>query len=189
MEERIKQLMESLGMSQQDFAAKIGLSAASISNILTGRSKPTQNHVTAIHRAFPSVNVSWLMFDEGNMLEGSEVGVKNPSAGNVGGSKNSEGSLFDAEENSAGSFTSGYSTPMEKSGGLNSGVKARDNFSGNVHEGQQIKHELGKNPGEQITKIVTETKIVRPRVVEIRVFYDDQTFESFVPSEKRTASR
>ncbi len=30
------------------------------------------------------------------------------------------------------------------------------------------------------TKVITETKIVRPKVVEIRVFfYDDQTFESF----------
>ena len=34
------------------------------------------------------------------------------------------------------------------------------------------------------TKVIRETKIVRPKVVEIRVFYDDQTFESFVPSGK-----
>ena len=39
------------------------------------------------------------------------------------------------------------------------------------------------------TKVITETKIVRPKVVEIRVFYDDQTFESFVPSEKHNVSR
>ncbi len=60
--------MDSMGLSQQEFAQKLGMSPASLSNIFNGRSNPTNNHVQAIHRAFPNINTNWLMFGEGTML-------------------------------------------------------------------------------------------------------------------------
>lgn len=68
MRERIRQVMDSMGLSQQEFAQKLGMSPASLSNIFNGRSNPTNNHVQAIHRAFPNINTNWLMFGEGTML-------------------------------------------------------------------------------------------------------------------------
>ena len=136
MRERIRQVMDSMGLSQQEFAQKLGMSPASLSNIFNGRSNPTNNHVQAIHRAFPNINTNWLMFGEGTML-------------NDDAKKSSDSAM-----------------PDSASGSLNS----NSNLPGG-------------------TKVITETKIVRPKVVEIRVFYDDQTFESFVPSEKHNVSR
>ena len=77
MEERIKEVMEYLGLSQQEFAQKLGISPASLSNIFNGRSKPTNNHVQAIHRAFPSISTNWLMFGEGVMF--GDNGDKSPN--------------------------------------------------------------------------------------------------------------
>lgn len=48
MKDRIKRLMESQHMTQQDFADYIGISSASLSSIFTGRTKPTLNTVEAI---------------------------------------------------------------------------------------------------------------------------------------------
>ncbi len=174
MEDRIKQVMESLGLSQQEFAQKLGLSPASLSNIFNGRSKATNNHVQAIHRAFPSINTNWLMFGEGNMLEGPEKNISNPST-----------------QNSGESSADGSSTLLEFGTGENgmaSGGAAMDLFSGLKGSGSN-NSETQKNGAKTITKVVTEQKIVRPKILEIRVFYDDQTFESFVPSEKRNVSR
>ena len=70
MKNRIKEVMEYANLSQQDFAARLGISAASLSSIFTGRTNPTNNHVSAIHRAFPEINVNWIMFGEGNMICG-----------------------------------------------------------------------------------------------------------------------
>ena len=78
MEERIRQVMDFLGLSQQDFAQKLGISPASLSNIFNGRSKPTNNHVQAIHRAFPKINTNWLMFGEGVMLDDGGSDLQNP---------------------------------------------------------------------------------------------------------------
>lgn len=66
MKDRIRQIMDDAKMSQQDFAAKLGISAASLSSIFTGRTRPTNNHVQAIHKAFPEININWLLFGEGD---------------------------------------------------------------------------------------------------------------------------
>lgn len=53
--------MEHEQMSQQEFAQKLGLSPATLSNIFNGKTRPTNNHVQAIHKAFPNINISWLL--------------------------------------------------------------------------------------------------------------------------------
>ena len=75
MKERIRLIQEQLGLSQIEFANKLGISPASLSSIYTGRTNPTNNHVMAIHKAFPQINVNWLMFGEGDMTEGGIVGA------------------------------------------------------------------------------------------------------------------
>lgn len=67
MKDRIRLVMERAQLSQQDFARKLEISPASLSSIFTGRTNPTNNHVSAVHRAFPDINVNWLMFGEGDM--------------------------------------------------------------------------------------------------------------------------
>ena len=75
MKERIRLIQEQLGLSQIEFANKLGISPASLSSIYTGRTNPTNNHVMAIHKAFPQINVNWLMFGEGDMTERGVVGA------------------------------------------------------------------------------------------------------------------
>ena len=82
MKDRIYQVMSRAGLSQKEFANRLGLAQASISGIFTGRSNPTNNHVQAIHRAFPEVSVEWLMFGEGDMYVPS-VGAKFIDGDNV----------------------------------------------------------------------------------------------------------
>ena len=88
MRERIRQVMDSMGLSQQEFAQKLGMSPASLSNIFNGRSNPTNNHVQAIHRAFPNINTNWLMFGEGTMLnddakKSSDSGMPDSASGSL----------------------------------------------------------------------------------------------------------
>lgn len=169
MKDRIKQIMDSLNLSQQDFATKLGISPSSLSNIFTGRSKPTNNHVQAIHKAFPSISINWLMFGEGNMLEGraASTDVARPTGEVPGSSDNSDDNdIIDIEP----SFRHDDSLSLFRN---SNGGDSSNNPSGGDAAAKAAP-----------PKVVTETKIVRPKIVEIRVFYDDQTFESFVPSEK-----
>lgn len=168
MKDRIKQIMDSLQLTQQDFANKLGISPASLSNIFNGRSNPTNNHVQAIHRAFPEINTEWLMFGEGQMLRGNNSGGSLSATSPAG-----EGDEKSAGENSGPASASSGSAPDD----------APDLFS-SLTCGSQKPAEAVRAEIKPETKVIRETKIVRPKVVEIRVFYDDQTFESFVPSGK-----
>lgn len=54
-------------MTQQVFAQFIELSPASLSSIFNGRTRPTLNIVEAIKKKIPNINTDWLMFGTGDM--------------------------------------------------------------------------------------------------------------------------
>ena len=82
MRERISQIMQSQNMTQRDFAAALGISPSSLSSIFNGHTSPTNYTVQAIHRRFPQINITWLMFGEGEMMtKGDETDIQNPSQG------------------------------------------------------------------------------------------------------------
>lgn len=67
MKNRIQQVMLNRGMSQKEFSRATGISPASLSSIFNGRTAPTIKHADALHRAFKELNMSWLIFGEGEM--------------------------------------------------------------------------------------------------------------------------
>ena len=110
--------MDHYGLSQQNFAAQLGVAPATISSIFTGRTNPTNKHVQAIHKAFPEIDTNWLMFGEGEMMisldrtsaENGIDGESNPLS--VG--ESSEASLFGEELSGSNPSTAmgGHGTKM-----------------------------------------------------------------------------
>lgn len=152
MKERIKELMNAQHMSQQSFAEVLGISAASLSSIFNERTKPTINHVEAIKKKFPSVNTDWLMFGRGQMYDDEK---------NVG--------------------TQTQPSPMEKGNDVS---QPFDLFNQPSTGGTVA---LNKSISDSRTLPISKTEvkyIEKPlrKITEIRVFYDDQTWETFVPS-------
>ena len=152
MKDRIRQIMEAQHMSQQTFANFIGINAASLSSIFNDRTRPTLNTVEALKAKIPNLNVDWLIFGRGAMFLG-------------------EGNAADAHANVA---------PADGSPSPGQGeARMPDLFSGGGDAG--LAHPV--NAG-YAAPVKTEVKYVeRPKrqITEIRVFFDDQTYESFVP--------
>ena len=73
MKDRIFQFMKQQGLSQKQFANELCVAEATLSSIFTGRTRPTNALVAAIHERFPEVSISWLMFGEGDMYAGETV--------------------------------------------------------------------------------------------------------------------
>ncbi len=67
MKDRIKMVMTSVQMSQKIFAEAIGISAGTLSSILSGHTKPTLQTVVLITNRFPSIDMKWLITGEGSM--------------------------------------------------------------------------------------------------------------------------
>lgn len=67
MHERIRMLRKVLDLTQQEFAARIGVKRNTIANYETGRNEPIDSVVSLICREF-SVNESWLRTGEGEIF-------------------------------------------------------------------------------------------------------------------------
>ena len=149
-------------MTQQVFADFIGTSTATLSGIYNDRTRPTINIVEAIKKKIPDINTDWLLFGSGDMYvssQGASAGAESASAAgvpvrNLGG----EGRL---DFEGIPSTTPQSTSPTYAS------------FNGVKSTRMEIHRE----------DLKTFDKPPR-KVTEIRVYYDDQTWESFVPSKK-----
>ena len=161
--------MDHYGLSQQNFAAQLGVAPATMSSIFTGRTNPTNKHVQAIHKAFPEIDTNWLMFGEGEMMispdrtsaENGIDGESNPLS--VG--ESSETSLFGEELSGSNPSTAMGGTVQNARGLRRDGGILSQQYAGIL----ETANLLDKKPR---------------KIKEIRVFYDDGTFEVFSPSSK-----
>ncbi len=150
MKDRIFQIMKQEGLNQKEFAATTGISPATLSSIFNGRTSPTLNHAEALHRRFPKLNMSWLMFGEGDMY------VK-PQESTAQGGMNQEDDAF----------ASSYSEVV-------GGDDAQSASSGLPFDVN------GGTPRIPVVREVVKF-IDKPqrKITEIRIFFDDGTFETF----------
>ena len=151
MKDRIKMIMESQHMTQQTFAQFIQISPASLSSIFNGRTKPTLAIAEAIKAKIPSLSTDWLLFGSGSMYMGDKSASDSGTTDNT--SVPQEGLVeFPGASNS--------STPTL--------------FQDGVHGVGATLNHTKKLP----TNIIDNHQ---RKIVEIRVFYDDKTWETFVP--------
>lgn len=65
--ERIKNIRDSLGLSQEEFARQIGIGRSALSQIETGRTNPSEQTLMLVCDKF-HVNEDWLRHGEGEMF-------------------------------------------------------------------------------------------------------------------------
>lgn len=68
MKERIKKIRRELGLTQQEFAERIGIKRNTIANYETGRNDPVDSVISLICREF-DVREEWLRTGEGEMFK------------------------------------------------------------------------------------------------------------------------
>ena len=162
MKDRIKQVMESQHMTQQVFAQFIEMSPATLSSIFNGRTNPTMNIVGAIKRKIPNISTDWLMFGTEPMFLAPKGQTATPQSApnpNVDLRVETSEPILDFDMGTA-------PTPQPN-------VSGGQNFNSVKNTRREIVREEVKH-------------IDKPqrRVIEIRVFYDDQTWDTFVPAKK-----
>lgn len=163
MKDRIRQIMEAKHMTQQVFAQFIDMSPASLSSIFNGRTKPTLNIVEAIKRKIPDINTNWLLFGTGDMYESAPDG----------GSLESDEVQGDDVEPALDFGSDDIPAPAQPSGGAESHVSVSHGHNG-VRNTRQ----------ETVRQEIKYIDKPQRKVVEIRVYYDDLTYETFVPAKK-----
>lgn len=80
MNERIRLLIEQLGLTQAEFAERVKVQPSTLSNALRGRNEVSNSIIIKIHEAYPEVSINWLMFGEGDLnIDNMVTNPKNQS--------------------------------------------------------------------------------------------------------------
>ena len=193
MKDRIRQIMEDQKLNQQSFAQLIGKSTATLSNIFNDRTKPTLDIVDAIKKKFPQVNTEWLLFGTPpmyiNKVEGGAPGAS--LGGSTGaGSMGTEDSL-DMYGGASASTGMGAQGGMSGAGGMaGDAMEPSLDFRADGQDpspaspslfDQPQMHSVKRTPKNIANAAVKIVDKQQRRITEIRIFYDDQTWETFVP--------
>lgn len=157
--DRIRQLMEDQHMTQQVFADFLQQSPATLSSIFNGRTRPTLNVIDAIKMKIPNINIEWLLYGTGERYITHQDTPQESSLPPLPNGVEPMLQFDSAATPSPYGSSHGPSTTVIPQG-VNS---TRLNF-----QNDDAKY-LDKEPR---------------RVTEIRVYYDDQTYETFVPAKK-----
>lgn len=160
---RLKHFMGWKRITNSQFADRCGIPRPSLSQLLNGRNQKISDiMVGQIHRAFPELNVLWLLFGEGEMLSSSHSSAFQPEI---------------TDENA------GENPNFPPSGGQ-SEFRSKES-------GLKLASEDGKSAVNEMIRPFIETRnetnkiensaTVQRRISHITVYYDDFTFETFVP--------
>ena len=145
-------------MTQQVFADYIQQSPATLSSIFNGRTRPTLNIVEAIKKKIPNISTDWLMFGAGEMyLPQNEASDQEENASN--GPLQIQNPMLDFDAAPSPTPQNSVQQPQ------------------NSNSVRSTRLDLERQEVKTIDK-------PQRRITEIRVFYDDQTWETFVPQKK-----
>ncbi len=170
---RLKMFLDKTGISNSQFADTCEIPRPTLSQLLNGRNKKVSDEVIGkIHRAYPSLNVMWLMFGDGDMLMSGSDLVQ--PADKVADVKEAVDALVDDMGQRAISFDD--DSPM----GYHAASKATSRVATPSSMTETIENIMrstaaGRAPQRGITSSDR-------RVVKMLVFYSDGRFEEFGPT-------
>jgi transcriptional regulator with XRE-family HTH domain len=155
--ERIKRIIDESRLNQAEFAEKVGVSASNLSQVLNPdryARPPGDKLLKKILIAFPDINEDWLFNGQGLMKKSEATRMVVADSNDLFGHS---------------------STPNLKNSGVNS--------SGGQVEDEKAR-KSGVKTGEKIIenpefKTVTGSVAIERKIVQIIVYYSDNTFEVF----------
>lgn len=202
MRERIKEIIEREGMSQGQFADHIGINRPTLSHVIAGRNNPSMDVVMKIHQHFPKINILWLLDGIGS-YEGEAV-ADYPAGSLLEDRYADSPGDDDLMTQSHSSTSSPAATPTYTERTVSSlgtvpgeaGYQPRTRF----YQGELFAENAvfqpestgaSKNRKEMPLQTPQNTphrtdiqqamgqKSLQRKIVEIKIFYDDGTYETF----------
>lgn len=203
--ERVVEIIKEKGLSNVQFCNTTGIAPASLSHIISGRSNPTLATLRSVIAGFPDLNPEWVFQGTGSMYkslgsavagDASDEGLSHDDTLRPEGR---EPSLFNNEQmypefNFAQSATDrrteddgfgrapfGPSAPTSQ-GASQGGGRGQGGGGGTASgAGGFSPHSAAVKTLVADTVRETVAQLDRPkrRIVEVRVFFDDGTYESF----------
>lgn len=161
--------MEQAGISSSQFADTCEIPRPTLSQLLNGRNKKVSDEVIGkIHRAYPSLNVMWLLFGDGEMLmhgsDAATAGTLAPDRDAHADDPVQRAISFDEEE------PAGYQRAVKQPQRVATSTSMNETIQNIMRSATAVRgSQRGGSAGDR-------------RVVKMLVFYSDGRFEEFGPT-------
>ena len=185
--ERILEIIKVKHLNNVQFCNLTGVSSATLSHITSGRSNPTLTILRNIINGFPDLNPIWVYSGEGNMFKDTS---------------NESDSFLDETQSEATPVSGAVAPPSltESSNandsfvpnGSRGGRSLGSLFTSDTSGGVDALKPLARSAAEQTASMASLSDVVREtiaqvqpqqrrvrKITEIRIFFDDGTYESF----------
>lgn len=173
---RLKVFLSQNGISNSQFADTCEIPRPTISQLLNGRNKKVSDEVISkIHAAYPSLNIIWLLFGDGDMFVPNQNSQSQVATPQVAEKSKMHDVLQSGRENknaSQASISFGDSEPEFMP--PNASQMSPTALSTAL---ENIARSVGRSNTVNASKD-TDGR----RIVNIMVFYSDNSFESFTPN-------
>lgn len=171
---RLITFMEAHGIGSTQFADNCGIPRPSLSQLLSGRNKKISDAVIAkIHNAYPTLSILWLLFGEGQMESTANIAFSAAQNAGQNAAKPSINSVLGLSEAAAPTET------VEEDGGLFGPAAMHEPLIFDEEDPDSPDSEVS---GDKSAPVVTIPADGSKSIVNIVVFYSDNSFQSFVPS-------
>lgn len=158
IKDRIRLIMERENMTAGTFADSIGVQQSTLSHVTSGRNRPSLDVVMKVHQTYRYVNLEWLLYGKGEMIN-----------------ENSSISSVPAASSTVPSYSDQIYPSLFDQNPENQDVEPND-----FKNRKEIALEMPNL--EHKPAVIQEIKYVeRPhrKITEIRIFFDDNTYETF----------
>lgn len=169
---RIKTFMNLSQITSSQFADTCNIPRPTISQILNGRNKKISDEIISkIHSSYPTLSMLWLMFGEGDMLINRNIeisGEQNQLNQSESVQQSTDNNLFTSSLDIDFNCTENISEKLDIDF-LDKKTQAQPSISKNSNNTKQ----LSLSPDSSKT------------IVNIMVFYSDNSFQSFTPANRK----
>lgn len=160
--ERIEAVLTYSGLNNGAFCQKIGMNAANLSHILSERTRPSLPVFKSIAEAFPELNPGWLFMGVGEMINADSSSSSDavPSAPSAPAETADPSPLYNSTSEMGMFSALNQQFPPQSSQPVHPAAPAI-------------------NVTDIVTGVVDGLKKPQRKVIEVRIFFDDGTYESF----------
>ncbi|MDE6556259.1 MAG: helix-turn-helix domain-containing protein [Duncaniella sp.] len=197
--QRLKSFLDERNIGVTQFADECSIPRPTASQLLAGRNKKVSDEMIGkIHQVYPDLSIMWLMFGEGNMIENAAAGgVKKqtdslPASGSFyRPAQSREDFGFDSQVGAGNSNfvdpgvqshnSQTHTPPLSQS---HQPLKTQQTFSFAEHLMPRTDPTASSERASGNSATLNNQSVEGERkVVNIVVFYSDNTFESFLPDD------
>ncbi|MDE6484262.1 MAG: helix-turn-helix transcriptional regulator [Duncaniella sp.] len=185
---RLKQYLDHEQISVTQFADYCGIPRPSASQLLNGRNKKVSDEVISkIHTSYPTLSMLWLLFGEGDMMTVKNIETSEPQIPDFSAHQQPE---FPDNQVPEREFRFTESNPPDTPEKFHGDVDDLQTGFHMVKDEEPVPYGYSTPPKRQAAKpagddTFTFTTNTGKRVISIVVYYDDNSFESFVPDPSR----